>query len=106
MGKTAVREGNLAPVTEIDSVRVQLADLMPEPGVDRFWKVSHQPRNRANPMRVELRESIVPGRTNMSTLVGYENTVASAKAIAEAANLVLTRVGDYHRLVGEYGVEA
>lgn len=78
-------------------------EALPAAGEGRWWKVEHKPANRANPIRVSLMESMTPGRKSLSRVIGWEHTIASAKAIGEAADLVLARVGDYALVVGEYG---
>lgn len=80
-----------------------LAEALPDPGPERWWRITHRPAQRQAPIRVELMEHVVPGRKPLSTVIGYENTIAAVKSIAQTADLILTRVGDYAKVVGEYG---
>jgi hypothetical protein len=83
---------------------IELTAQLPKAGVDRFWRVRHIPTQRQTPIRVELMESIVPGSTKVSRLIGFENAVASVKSIVEAAQLALDRNGAYAELIGDYDV--
>lgn len=78
------------------------ADL-PEVGDRRFWVVKHR-AHRTEPVVVELRQSFVESRSvvSLSTLLGFEYTVADAEAIKEAAKLVEARVGNIDNVVGVY----
>jgi hypothetical protein len=77
---------------------------LPNPGVDRWWRITHNPKSRTNPIVVTLMECLVTGRRAMSAAIGYEWTVADPKRCAEAAEVVLARVSAYKEVVGEYNV--
>jgi hypothetical protein len=79
---------------------------LPHAGKDRWWRVTFNPRSNVKPILVELMEMHVPGRKAMSTVIGWEKTIASAKSIAQVADLVLARVADYQLVIGEYGGDA
>lgn len=84
---------------------LQLTDSdLPDAGPDRFWRVDHNPKSRTNPITIRLMECMTPGRAALSRTIGFEYTVASAKALREAAETVLARVGDYDKVVGDYQV--
>lgn len=83
----------------------QDSSLLPEAGADRWWKITHNPKSRTNPITIQLMEHYTPGRTALSRPIGYEYTTASWKALADAAELILARAGDYAKVVGEYQVK-
>jgi hypothetical protein len=74
------------------------------PGPGRWWKVELLKNVATKPIKVSLMESQVDGRVALSRPIGYTRTIATPKAVREAADLVLTQVGDYLKVVGEYGV--
>lgn len=78
---------------------------LPQAGEGRFWEVTHNPKSRTNPITIKLMEQMTPGRTALSRAIGFEYTTASWKALAEAAELVLARAGDYAKVVGTYQTE-
>jgi hypothetical protein len=78
---------------------------LPKAGSGRWWEISHNPKSRTNPITIRLMEQQVPGRKALSRAIGFEYTTASWKALAEAAELVLARTGDYAKVVGDYQVE-
>lgn len=78
-----------------------------DPGKDRVWAISHQPKNQSKPVRLELREFVVE-RTkttpvSMTRIVGSINTIADRKALADDAALLLARVGRVDEFVGIHG---
>jgi len=78
-------------------------DDLPDPGEDRYWIVTHQPRSRTTPVKIELRRQLHGTKSPKFTeLLGYENTIANHEKIVEAMQLVLDRVGDVDRFVGVY----
>lgn len=81
------------------------AASLPVAGHGRWWRVTHNPKSRVNPITIELKESMTPGRKGLSRTIGFEYTTASWKALSEAADLVLARVGDYDKVVGDYQIE-
>lgn len=92
----------LAPnVTAISADRLGSASL-PEAGEGRFWRVEHNPKSRTNPITVKLMEYVVPGRTVLSRQIGFDYTIASWKAVSETAELILAKVGDYAKVIGDY----
>lgn len=55
---------------------------------------------------VTLMEYVASGKRHaLSTALAFEVTVADPKQVAKAAELVLARVGDYEKVVGNYGGE-
>lgn len=78
---------------------------LPTAGEGRWWKISHNPKSRTNPITIQLMECMTPGREALSRIIGFEYTTASWKALSEAADLVLARVGDYDKVVGSYQIE-
>lgn len=75
---------------------------LPDPGEGRWWRVELKGA-AAKPIRVTLMESMVAGRKGLSTPLNSEQTIAVAEKIAEACDLILVRVGDYKRVVGDHG---
>lgn len=78
---------------------------LPKAGPGRFWEITHNPKSRTNPITIRLMEQHTPGRRGLSRAIGFEYTTASWKALSEAADLVLARVGDYDKVVGDYQLE-
>lgn len=91
----------LAPITAIGADRLGPASL-PEAGEDRFWRVEHNPKSRVNPITVKLMEYVVPGHTVLSRSIGFDYTIASWKAISETAELILAKVGNYSKVIGDF----
>ena len=83
--------------------KFNLADEV-NPGRDRVWVVSHQPKNQTKPVRLELREFTVERTAttpaSLTRIVGSINTIADRKALAEDAALLLARVGRVDEFVG------
>lgn len=79
---------------------------LPQAGEGRWWKVTHNAKSRTNPITIQLMECYTPGREALSKVIGFEYTTASWKALADAADLVLARVGDYDKVIGNYQVES
>lgn len=105
MAGTAVVQVRNEPRPVEKAVNHETAAVMPTVGSDRWWRVTHRPNQRKEPIRVELMESLVPGRKKLSRVIGWDNCVASPKAVSECADGILTRVGAYLMVVGEYGCE-
>jgi hypothetical protein len=83
----------------------ETAALLPPAGEGRWWLVEHNPKSRTNPITVKLMESMSGNRRALSRPIGYEYTIADAKQVAKAAEVILARVGDYVKVVGSYGGE-
>ena len=83
--------------------KFNLADEV-DPGQDRVWAVSHQPKNQAKPVRLELREFTVERTAttpqSLTRIVGSINTIADRKKLVEDAALLLARVGRVDEFVG------
>lgn len=75
---------------------------LPKAGEGRWWEIRHNPKSRTNPITIRLMEQMVPGRTALSRAIGFEYSTASWKDLAEKAELVLARVGDYAKVIGDY----
>lgn len=73
-------------------------------GVGRWWKVELLKNVATKPIKVTLMESQVQGRIALSVPIGFTRTIATPKAVKEAADLVLVQVGDYLKVIGDYGV--
>lgn len=81
------------------------SSALPAAGSGRWWKITHNPKSRTNPITIQLMEMYTPGRKGLSRAIGFEYTTASWKALAEAAEMVLARAGDYEKVVGDYQAE-
>lgn len=77
---------------------------LPNPGKDRFWLIEHQPRKKAAPLRIELRERTIKDHErnlkSLSRLIGYGETVADTEKVYAEATAVLLRAGHSDRFVG------
>ena len=80
----------------------KLKDL--KPGAGRWWKIELVKNASTKPIKVTLMESQVEGRTQLSTPIGHSRTIATEDAVIEAAGLVMVMVGDYAKVVGNYGL--
>lgn len=83
--------------------KFNLADEV-DPGAERVWAITHQPKNQTKPVRLELREYIVERTattpTSLTRVLGFVNTIADRKVLAEDAALLLARVGRVDEFVG------
>jgi hypothetical protein len=83
---------------------------LPDPGTARFWSITHQPNKKTLPLRIELRQKTIPSAENtslsLSSLVGFEDTVADETVIRGAAETILARVGRVDEFVGVYETSA
>lgn len=83
--------------------RFNLADEV-DPGAERVWAITHQPKNQTKPVRLELREYIVERTattpTSLTRVLGFVNTIADRKVLSEDAALLLARVGRVDEFVG------
>jgi hypothetical protein len=93
---------NQAP---IEASQENLAKALPDPGEGRWWKVEFRSNLSKLPMKVSLMESIRPGTKAVSTTLNYGYTYAAVRSIVSEAEEILVRVGDYEKLVGDYGIE-
>ena len=79
---------------------------LPSAGEGRFWNIEHQPRKRTTPLRIELRQSNISSAKgpilSLSKVIGFEDTIADAEKIEEAAKIVLARAGQVDEFVGIY----
>lgn len=73
-------------------------------GEGRWWKVELVKNAATRPIRVTLMESQVEGRIALSARIGHTRTIATPEAVRDAADLVLVQVGDYLKVIGDYGV--
>lgn len=85
------------------SKKFNLADEV-DPGADRVWAITHQPKNQSKPVRLELREFVVDRTAttpkSLTRLLGSVNTIADRKTLTEDAALLLARVGRVDEFVG------
>lgn len=83
--------------------KFNLADEV-DPGAERVWAITHQPKNQTKPVRLELREYVVERTattpTSLTRVLGFVNTIADRKVLAEDAALLLARVGRVDEFVG------
>jgi hypothetical protein len=91
------------PITS--HLREQLKKSLPKAGHSRWWEVKHNPKSRAKPITLRLMESYKPGSSALSSVIGFEYTIANVKALVETADLILVRAGDFDQLVGSYQLE-
>ena len=79
---------------------------LPSAGFGRFWSITHQPTKKATPLRIELRQSNISSAKgpilSLSKVIGFEDTIADAEKIEEAAKIVLARAGQVDEFVGIY----
>jgi hypothetical protein len=70
---------------------------------NRFFYVKHR-AHRTEPVTVELRESLSSGYAvlGMSTLLGFDHTIADADAIYETAKKIDARVSKIDQVIGLY----
>lgn len=73
-------------------------------GPGRWWKVELIKNVSTKPIKVSLMQSQVEGRTALSEPIGFLRTIATPEKVREAADEVLVMVGDYAKVIGEYGV--
>lgn len=85
-------------------LRRRLSALAQGSGPRRFFVVKHEAKNRTKPVRIELRESTVEGRSviSLSTLLSFDNTVSDADEIYRVAEIIEARVGGIDKVVGTY----
>lgn len=78
-----------------------------DPGVGRWWKVELERKVKGKPIRVSLMENseVVKGRKSFATELGYDRTIADPDSVRNAAERIVTEVGDYADVVGEYCTE-
>ncbi len=79
---------------------------LPQAGPGRWWEITHNPKSRTQPITIRLMEQHVPGRKGLSRPIGFEYATASWKDLTEKAELVLARVADYDKVVGDYQLKA
>jgi len=79
-----------------------IAASLPDPGPDRWWSITLAKNAASKPVIVTLMESQRPGRKALSSPIGHARTIATIKAVTEAADLVLVNVGDYANVIGEF----
>lgn len=78
--------------------------LLPEPGPGRWWKVELVKNVSKDPIKISLMQSQIEGRTALSESIGFLRTIATPEKVAEAADKVLVMVGDYAKVIGNYGL--
>jgi hypothetical protein len=76
-----------------------------DPGPDRWWRVELLKNVALKPIKVSLMQGQVPGRRKLSEPIGFVRTIADPAKVREAAELVLSQVGDYLKVVGDYPME-
>ena len=89
-------------MTESSAVTQLTIDDLPDPGENRFWRITFNPKSRTNPMVIQLFESFRPG-SPVGQVIGFEYAMANKKDLREKAELVLVRAADYKLMVGDYG---
>lgn len=73
-------------------------------GQGRWWKVELIKNVATKPIKVTLMQSQIEGRIALSEPIGFVRTIATPEAVRKAADEVLVQVGDYMKVIGEYGV--
>lgn len=92
-----------AAVTDIHERRRLTRDLFPDVPENRYWRVTHNPKSQAKPVRLELREYTTERKVeSFSRLIGFIDTIASRGQLLSDADTLLARVGDVDDLVGVY----
>lgn len=91
------------PFTSIPKDNEAMAKLLPNPNEGQWWKITLNTASNVKPIRVELMEYMVPDRVILSRPIGFELTIASTKMVVQAAELILARVADYAKVIGNYG---
>ena len=93
---------NVSPIRPKTSLQLD-PDKLPDVGERRFWRVEHQPKSRATPVKVTLLQRM-PGTNlnSMATILSYENCIATPESIYEAAEKVAIRALHVDELVGDY----
>jgi hypothetical protein len=76
--------------------------FLPDPGPGRKWVIDLNPKSQTKPMVLKLIERYKRGSRGASTVLNSEYVVADQKAISNAAQDILDRIGDYEKFVGEY----
>lgn len=87
-------------------LRKKLSALAAEVGEGYFFAVKHQPNKKLTPVRVELRRSVTgvtEPRESLSSLIGFDDTIADEEAVYEAALKVKARASRASELIGVYG---
>lgn len=78
-------------------------ESLPAVADNRFWRIEHQPKSRATPVKVTLMERLPgTGRNIMATAIGYENSIATPEAVIEAAEKVHVRSSRVDEVLGDY----
>lgn len=85
-------------------MNAETAKALPDPGPKRWWRVSLNAKYKATPITVTLMESIGRGRA-LSSPLAFETCIADPGEVGKTAAIILARVGDYAKVVGEYGGE-
>jgi len=80
----------------------EMRSALPAAGKDRWWKVELVKNVEKNPIKVTLFESQRSGTTALSSALGFARCDASIERVKEAAEIVLIRVADYNKVIGEY----
>ena len=79
---------------------------LPKAGENRFWSITHQPTKKTAPVRIELRQKMIPSAKepvlSLSKIIGFEDTVADEAEIRTAALKVIARVARVDEFVGVY----
>jgi hypothetical protein len=91
------------PFTSIPQNNAETADALPKPNEGQWWRVTLNTASNAKPIRIDLMEYMVPDRIILSRSIGYSLTIASTRMVVEAAELILARVADYAKVIGNYG---
>ena len=76
--------------------------FLPDPGHGRKWTVDLNPKSRTQPMVIKLIERFRRGARGATSTIGFEYATADQKDLANKAQGILDRVGNYAKYVGEY----
>jgi hypothetical protein len=89
--------------TPTEPGKLDLGKFPPLENKRRFFYVKHR-AHRTEPVTVELRESQSRGYAvlGMSTLLGFDHTIADAESIYETAKKIDARVSQIDEVIGLY----
>lgn len=76
-----------------------------DPGPRRWWRVSLVKNVAKDPIKVELMESQIEGKTALSEPIGFLRTIATPEKVKLAADTLLVMVGDYAKVIGNYNLQ-
>lgn len=82
-----------------------LADHV-DPGEMHFWRVDFDKKSNRTPIKITLMLRKREGITALAEPIGWEKTIANEEKIIETAGVILIRVADRTRFIGDHMKEA